>query len=59
MLASRVLTLPTFAASLDPKLDFFAGTVAGVCIPEERTFLHPEELTVGHVCTRLAQEWQP
>lgn len=46
-------------AALDPRLDFFAGTVAGAYIMNNWRSLRPKELIPGHVCIRLVQEWPP
>jgi hypothetical protein len=54
-----VLILCAFTTTLDPKLDFFAGTVAGACILNQWRFMRLEELIPGHVCIRLVQEWPP
>ena len=59
MLGCGGLTLCLFAAVLDPRLDFFAGTVAGGCILNKLVSIYRIELIPSHVCTRSIQEWPP
>ena len=52
LLGRGVLTPPAFTAVLDPRLDFFAGTVAGAYIPSRRMLAntsgtHPEPFRNG------------
>ena len=54
-----MLILRSSTAVLDPRLDFFAGTVAGACILNHRTLARPEELIPGFVCIHFVQEWPP
>lgn len=41
-----------FTATLDPRIDFFAGTVAGACILRGWMFVCQWKLIPSHVCTR-------
>lgn len=59
VLGHDVLTPHMLTVVLDPKHDFFAGTVAGACILSQRKSVHPEELILGHVYFSFAQEWPP
>lgn len=57
VLARGMLTWCLFTVALDPRLDFFAGTVAGAFIPTKWVSTRQVELTPTHVCTRFIQEW--
>jgi len=58
-LAHGVLIPCASTGTVDPRLDFFAGTVAGVYILSQWMFMRIDELILSRVCIRLFQEWPP
>jgi len=59
VLGRGVLIQCASTGTVDPRLDFFAGTVAGVYILNQWMFMRIEELIPSCVCIRLFQEWPP